>query len=91
MKYESSVTSLSWIPSEAITGSMRLAFDAGVGHYDDPPPAELSDLAELQAADRFRYANVLRAWVEVGETARSPKRLLRAAALSAPLPSNSVD
>jgi len=66
MKYESSVTSLSWIPSEAVTGSMRLAFDAGIGHYDDPPPDEVTDLAALQAADRFRFANPLRAWVEVG-------------------------
>ena len=44
MRYESSVTSLSWIPSEAVTGSMRVAFDSGIGHYDDPPPAELGDL-----------------------------------------------
>jgi hypothetical protein len=67
MRYESSVTSLSWIPSEAVTGTTRLAFDAGIGHYDDPPPAELTDIAELQAADRFRFANVLRAWIEVGD------------------------
>lgn len=67
MRYESSVTSLSWIPSEAISGSMRLAFDAGVAHYDDPPPAELADIEDLRAADRFRYANLLRAWIEVGE------------------------
>jgi hypothetical protein len=65
MRYESSVTSVSWIPSEAVTGSMRLAFDAGIGHYDDPPPDEITDLAGLQAADRFRYANHLRAWIEV--------------------------
>ncbi len=70
MRHESSVTSLSWIPSEAVTGSMRLAFDAGIGHYDDPPPAEFTDLAALQAADRFRYANPLRAWIEVGPDGR---------------------
>jgi hypothetical protein len=67
MRYESSVTSLSWIPSEAVSGSTRLAFDAGIGHYDDPPPGELADIGELQAADRFRFANVLRAWIEVGD------------------------
>jgi Cyclic nucleotide-binding domain len=66
MRHESNVTSVSWIPSEAVTGSMRMAFDAGIGHYDDPPPAELTDLAALLAADRFRYANPLRAWIEVG-------------------------
>ncbi len=36
MRHESSITSLSWIPSEAIEGSMRLAFDAGLAHYDAP-------------------------------------------------------
>ncbi len=67
MRYESSVTSISWIPSEAVTGSMRIPFDTGMGHYDDPPPGELTDLVELQAADRFRFANDLRAWIEVGD------------------------
>jgi hypothetical protein len=70
MRYESSVTSLSWIPSEAVTGTMRLAFDAGLGHYDDPPSAELIDLPALQAADRFRFANPLRAWIEVASDGR---------------------
>jgi hypothetical protein len=65
MRYESCVTSLSWIPSEAVTGGARMAFDAGVTHYDDPPPAELGDLEELRVADRFRFANVLRAWIDV--------------------------
>jgi hypothetical protein len=65
MRYESCVTSLSWIPSEAVQGGTRLAFDAGFTHYDDPPPAELGDIGELRAADRFRFANVLRAWIDV--------------------------
>ena len=65
MKIESSVTSLSWIPSEAIVGGTRLPFDAGVTHYDEPPPDELGDLGELRDADRFRFANYLGAWVEV--------------------------
>jgi hypothetical protein len=65
MRYESCVTSLSWIPSEAVTGGTRVAFDAGFTHYDDPPPADLGDIEELRAADRFRFANVLRAWIEV--------------------------
>jgi hypothetical protein len=65
MRYESSVTSLSWIPSEAVEGGTRLAFDAGFTHYDDPPPDQLDDLEALRDADRFRFANVLRAWIEV--------------------------
>jgi hypothetical protein len=67
MKYESSVTALSWIPSEAITGVMRIPIDAGIGHYDQPPPGELTDLEALLAADRFRFANELRAWIEVDD------------------------
>ena len=66
MRYESSITSLSWIPSEAVTGASRLAFDSGFTHYDEPPPGELDDIEKLRAADRFRFANVLRAWIEVG-------------------------
>jgi hypothetical protein len=65
MRIESSVTSISWIPSEAIIGMTKLPFAMGVAHYDDPPPDELDDLADLQANDRFRFANELSAWVEV--------------------------
>jgi Cyclic nucleotide-binding domain len=64
MRYESCVTSLSWIPSEAITGATRMPFDAGITHYDEPPPGELGDIEALRDADRFRFANVLRAWIE---------------------------
>ncbi len=66
MRIESSVTSLSWIPSEAISGlSVRLPFDLGVAHYDEPPPDRIGSLDELRQADRFRFANQLRAYVEV--------------------------
>jgi hypothetical protein len=68
MRYESSVTSLSWIPSEAVTGKTRVFFDAGFAHYDDPPPGVLGDIEALRAADRFRFANQLRAWVDVDES-----------------------
>ena len=70
MRHHSSITSLSWIPSEAIEGSQRLAFDAGMAHYDEPPPGVIKDLEALRVADRFRFANVLRAWVEVDELGR---------------------
>ena len=65
MRIESSVTSLSWIPSEAVRGATRVAFDAGFTHYDDPPPDVIEDLEALRKADRFRFANVLSAWIEV--------------------------
>ena len=62
---ESSVTSVSWIPSEAIDGLPRLPFELGVGHYDDPLPDRIDDLEGLRQADAFRFANQLRAFVEV--------------------------
>jgi hypothetical protein len=64
MRYESSVTSLSWIPSEAVPAGMRVPFDTGILHYDVPPPDYIDDLPALQAADRFRFANVLSAWIK---------------------------
>ena len=67
MRVESSVTAISWIPSEAISGLPKLPFEVGIGHYDEPPPEMLApgDLDALRDADRFREANELRAWIEV--------------------------
>jgi cyclic nucleotide-binding protein len=70
MRHESRVTSLSWIPSEAVTGSTRVAFDAGFTHYDDPPPEVLDDLEALREAGAFRFANELRAWIDVDSGGR---------------------
>lgn len=69
MRLTSAVTSLSWIPSEAITGLNKVLFGAGF-HYDDPPPDRIDDLHVLRDADAFRFANDLRAWVEVDENGR---------------------
>ncbi len=65
MRIESSVTSLSWIPSAAITGVTRIPFDLGVTHYDDPPPDQWQDLDSVVGPAGARFANELRAWVEV--------------------------
>jgi hypothetical protein len=65
MRIESSVTSVSWIPSEAVTGMTRLPFEVGFTHYDNPPPDVIEDLEGLGAADGFRFANRLSAWIEV--------------------------
>ena len=73
MRYESTVTSLSWIPSEAVTGSSKAAFEGGIAHYDQPPPGELGppgsteSVTGLQQADRFRFANVLSAWIDTDD------------------------
>jgi Cyclic nucleotide-binding domain len=57
--------SVSWIPSEAIRGTTRLPFDMGITHYDDPPPDHIDDIDTLHRAGSFRFANVLRAWVDI--------------------------
>jgi Cyclic nucleotide-binding domain len=65
MRVESSVTSVSWIPREAIEGYTRLPWDLGIAHYDLPPPDVLDDLEGLLTSDAARFANELRAWIEV--------------------------
>ena len=65
MRIESSVTSVSWIPSEAVTGMTKSAFEAGFTHYDEPLPDVIEDLEALRLADRFRFANRLAAWIDV--------------------------
>lgn len=68
MRIESSVTSISWIPSEAISGlAAKLPFEVGMTHYDQPPPDVIDDLEVLRSADRLRFANHLAAWVEVDD------------------------
>jgi hypothetical protein len=69
-RYEGVVTSLSWIPSEAVESAQRVVFDSGVTHYDPTPPASGLDLEALRAADRFRFANELRAWMRVDAAGR---------------------
>lgn len=64
-RFESSVTAISWIPSEAIAGLSKVPFELGFTHYDQAPPDQLEDLEELRRTDRFREANELRAFIEV--------------------------
>jgi hypothetical protein len=65
MRFASSVTSVSWIPSAAITGVTKTPFELGVTHYDDPPPETLVDLDAVLGPDGARFANELRAWIIV--------------------------
>jgi hypothetical protein len=65
MRVESKVTSISWIPSEAVEGLPKVPFTMGVAHYDDAPPDRLVDIELMHRADLFREANELKAWIDV--------------------------
>ena len=74
MRYTSSVTSISWIPSEAIDGMPKLPFSFGTFHYDQTPPDSIGPAIEetlegLRVNDRYRFANHLAAWIEVEDGA----------------------
>lgn len=68
MKIESRVVAVSWIPSEAVKGSLKAPFELGISHYDKPLPEVLGDLEEWRKADLFRVANDLRAWIGVDDS-----------------------
>jgi Cyclic nucleotide-binding domain len=70
MRVESRVLSVSWVPSDVVTGPSRLPFVLALSGADEPPPDELVDAAPLLAAGRIRQANELRAWVEFDESGR---------------------
>ncbi len=67
MRIESSVTSVTWIPSEAIKGMPKLPFEWGVAHYDEPPHDRLLDLDAMHENDLFREANELKAWIDADD------------------------
>ena len=69
MRYQSCVASLSWIPSEAVTGGTRAAFDAGFTHYDGPPPVD-SGISRKCEPQTVSLANILQAWIEVDDSGR---------------------
>src|SRR4051812_48016899 len=68
MRVESSITSVSWIPSEAIKGMTKMPSEVGgVAHYDKPLPdvIDVNDLEKMRDNDQFRFANHLKAWIRV--------------------------
>jgi hypothetical protein len=71
MRLSGCVTTLSWIPPRAVDGLAKLPFGAGVAHWVEAPPIEIggsgATLSDLAAADRFRFANRLSAWIEVDD------------------------
>ena len=65
MRYSARCTTISWIPSEAISGYTRMPFDLGITHYDAPPPDVIDDLETVVGPDGARFGNRLSAWIEV--------------------------
>jgi cyclic nucleotide-binding protein len=68
MRVEATATSMSWIPSESMWSAVRLSFELGISHWDEPLPDSISgphQVHEMCRHDRFRFANVLSGWAEV--------------------------
>jgi Cyclic nucleotide-binding domain len=65
MRIESSVTAITWLPFSVLDAMPDLPLGIAVAHFDEPPPEPLCDVDRLRAADAFREANELRAWISV--------------------------
>jgi hypothetical protein len=48
-----------------VEGVFELPFGHGIAHYDKPPPDNSPDVDALLDADAIRFANQVRAWIEV--------------------------
>lgn len=46
-------------------GAFKLPFSLGIAHYDAPPADSVPDVEGLLAADAIRFANQIRAWIDV--------------------------
>lgn len=67
MRVEGSVTTISWLPAEAIEPRARTGFRLGTSRPDAAPPTDLGpdiDVALDALGDRYRFANHLRAFAE---------------------------
>ena len=47
MRVTSAVTSVSWIPSSAVTGAWKVPFTVGIDHDDRPRPDVVGDIDDL--------------------------------------------
>jgi hypothetical protein len=72
MRIERSITTVSWIPSDLLEGMGKIATRMKMAHHDPPPPDPLgadvpAAIEDLRANDRFRFANQLRAYIDVDD------------------------
>jgi hypothetical protein len=65
MRLTAEATCLSWIPPTAVEGAFERPFGRGIAHYDQPPPDKCPDVDALLEADAIRFANQVRAWIDV--------------------------
>ena len=77
MRIERTISTISWIPSDLLEGMGKMATRMKMAHHDPPPPDSLGPnvhdtLEQLQAADRIRFANELRAFIDVDEGGTIP-------------------
>ncbi|HEY0520159.1 MAG TPA: cyclic nucleotide-binding domain-containing protein [Ilumatobacteraceae bacterium] len=75
MRIERCITTISWIPSDMLEGMGKIATRMKLAHHDPPPPDVVgtdptATIEELRDADRFRFANQLRAFIEVDDDGR---------------------
>jgi hypothetical protein len=75
MRIERSITTVSWIPSDLLEGMGKMATRMKLAHHDPPPPDVLGTdtsaaIEQLRLADRFRFANELRAYIDVDDSGR---------------------
>lgn len=68
MRVEATVVSVSWIPTDSLSGPLKTGMDLRLSHWDPPPPGELAratdEIHDLCRHDRFRFANLLGAWAD---------------------------
>jgi hypothetical protein len=72
MRIERCVSTISWIPSDLLEGTGRLATRLKLARHDPPPPDRLGGdihraIEELRQLGRFRFANELGAYIELEE------------------------
>ena len=68
MRVETTVMSMSWIPSDSLRGALKAGMDLRLSHWDSPLPDQVAgagEVHELCRHDKFRFANVLSVWAEV--------------------------